>query len=364
MRTSEVALHEGRTGGLGLARSRRCGASRRTSAPSRIAGIGFGLPWASQERARPELACQRLVDLAADEALARQLRVSWSPFFGRHGRLRPIQRNAMPAILEGADVLVIAPTASGKTEAACAPLVERNFARPHWTILYVSPTRALVNDLFERLAGPIEQMGLTIRRRTGDHHDPLDQVPNLLLTTPESFDSLLCRGRRTDGDHVLGYVEAVVLDEVHLIYGTARGEQVRWLLRRLEKVRAQMEAAGKLRSHAVQVVALSATVPDAVDVAAAYLSPGSSSATAGGAREIEVVAPAVDRPDAEAAIPGFVLAEIDPQKLLVFSNSRKRVDYLARELAKTLAPSPVHSPGSPWVSRAGRARVHGADAEE
>ena len=277
-------------------------------------------------------------ELAADEDLARQLRVTWGPFFGRHGRLRPIQRVAMPAILKGTDVLVIAPTATGKTEAACAPLVERNFTKPRWTILYVSPTRALVNDLYERLAGPIEQLGLTTRRRTGDHRDQLDEPPNLLLTTPESFDSLLCRGRRPAGEHVLGYVEAVVLDEVHLIYGTARGEQVRWLLHRLDKVRMQMEAAGKLRSHSVQIVALSATVPDATDVAAAYLPPGSLTATAGGARQIEVVAPAVDRPDAESAIPGFLAHRGEPQKLLVFSNSRKRVDHLTREIARALEP--------------------------
>ena len=44
-------------------------------------------------------------------------------------------------------------TASGKTEAACAPLVERNIGRLHpWTVLYVSPTRALVNDLYQRLS--------------------------------------------------------------------------------------------------------------------------------------------------------------------------------------------------------------------
>ena len=62
-------------------------------------------------------------DRLVDERIAGRLPTAWSPFFARHGRLRPVQRLAMPEILDGRDVLVIAPTPSGKTEAACAPLV-------------------------------------------------------------------------------------------------------------------------------------------------------------------------------------------------------------------------------------------------
>lgn len=277
-------------------------------------------------------------ELRADAELAQRLRVSWSPFFGRFGRLRPVQRSAMPAILDGDDVLVVAPTASGKTEAACAPLVERNFGRPRWTILYVSPTRALVNDLYERLVPRIDQLGLTIRRRTGDHHDPLAEPPNLLLTTPESFDSLLCRGRSPEFHHVLGHVSAVVLDEVHLVYGTARGEQLRWLLYRLRRVRAQLLADGHNRSDHVQVVALSATVPDHGELVRAYLAEDARVVSVGGTRPIEVVTPAVEQPDAGSAVAEYVRSLSGSEKLLVFSNARKRVDSLARELTAELEP--------------------------
>src|SRR5205823_6804612 len=104
------------------------------------------------------------------------------------------------------------------------------------TVLYVSPTRALVNDLYERLHDPLRQLGLRLVRRTGDHKDSLAPAPHVLLTTPESFDSLLCRGRDGERGHVLASVVAVVLDEIHLLLGSPRGEQARWLVERLRRL--------------------------------------------------------------------------------------------------------------------------------
>ena len=227
----------------------------------------------------------------ADVEIADRLRLTWSPFFGRFGRLRPVQRAGIPKILDNNDVLMVAPTASGKTEAACAPLVELNSGSERWTIVYISPTRALVNDLFQRLDSPIEQLGLTIKRRTGDHRDPLVEPPNLLLTTPESFDSLLCRGRSRALRHVLGYVNAVVLDEVHLIFGTARGEQTRWLLHRLRRLREQMVTDAVIRTADLQVVALSATVPDIDALVDTYLGPHRAVVSVEGTRPIELRRP-------------------------------------------------------------------------
>jgi ATP-dependent Lhr-like helicase len=108
-------------------------------------------------------------DYMTDVAIAESLSRTWAAFFHAHGRLTEVQRRSMPTILDGNDVLVTSPTASGKTEAACAPLVERMLRTGReWTVLYISPTRALVNDLFRRLCGPVESLGLAIRRRTGD----------------------------------------------------------------------------------------------------------------------------------------------------------------------------------------------------
>ncbi len=274
-------------------------------------------------------------ELTIDRELARGLRETWAPFFSRFGRLTSVQRATMASVLGGNDVLVCAPTASGKTEAACAPLVERRIRRDDpWTILYISPTRALVNDLYGRLERPLRDLRLRIARRTGDHRDTLTEVPHLLITTPESFDSLLCRGR-TDDDHLLANVDAVVLDEIHLLHGTARGEQVKWLLERLRRLRRFARQEGWTRREAIQIVALSATVPSPEEVRDTYLSGGQLIRVPGG-REIESVSVECARPTVEDALPAYIERLERAEKILVFSNSRKRVDRLALELRPLL----------------------------
>src|SRR4029079_3929712 len=97
---------------------------------------------------------------------------TWPAFFERHGNFTPAQLTAIPALLEGRNILLCAPTASGKTEAAIAPLIERYCPAtrpPHGPrILYLTPTRALVNDLAARLAHPLESLGLTLGVKTRD----------------------------------------------------------------------------------------------------------------------------------------------------------------------------------------------------
>lgn len=277
-------------------------------------------------------------ELGRDRAISKQLRRAWPAFFATFGRLTAVQRAVMGDILRGDDVLVCAATAAGKTEAACAPLVERNFDRTSpWTILYVSPTRALVNDLYERLFRPLNSLGLQLDRRTGDHRSSLGRTPHVLLTTPESFDSLLCRGRKDGIGHELASVTAVVLDEVHLFYGSARGEQLRWLLERLRRLRAQAQAEGWFSNHRVQVVGLSATLPDPKAVAEYYMSNGKMLIVPG-SREIETVACDADEAMVESALPKYLAAVSSPEKVLVFANARRRVDELTAHLRQILQP--------------------------
>jgi len=126
--------------------------------------------------------------LALDRELAGVLSRTWSPFFARFGRLTEVQRQAIAPILGGGNVLVCASTAAGKTEAACAPMVEARLGKGEpWFILYVAPTRALVNDLQERLWKPLQQLSVRTVRRTGDHKDSLEKRPSVIVTTPESF---------------------------------------------------------------------------------------------------------------------------------------------------------------------------------
>jgi len=277
--------------------------------------------------------------LARDRAIARGLARTWDPFFARFGRLTTPQRAAIPAILAGTDVLLCAATASGKTEAACAPLVERFIGRATpWTILYISPTRALINDLYARLATPLAALGLRLDRRTGDHRADAARVSQLqvLLTTPESFDSLLCRGRRSRPDgHALAGVAAVVLDEIHLLHGGPRGEQIRWLLERLRRLRRQARALGWTADDHVQLVALSATVPDMAAVRDAYL-PGGAIIAVPGARAIETVGAPGMSARVEVALPSLLAAPDPPDKILVFANGRQRVDDLTVRLRRDL----------------------------
>jgi len=85
---------------------------------------------------------------------------------------------------------------------------------------------------------PSQHLNLTLKRRTGEHRDALENIPHLLITTPESFDSMLCRNKRSDKyGHDLAHVVAVIIDEIHLLDGSPRGDQVKWLIHRLIKLR-------------------------------------------------------------------------------------------------------------------------------
>ena len=91
-------------------------------------------------------------ELVVDRKLAARLPITWPVFFQKWGRLTAIQRETIEPVLDGASALISASTAAGKTESACAPLVERLMQlNEPWLLLYVSPTRALVNDLYARL---------------------------------------------------------------------------------------------------------------------------------------------------------------------------------------------------------------------
>jgi ATP-dependent Lhr-like helicase len=247
---------------------------------------------------------------------------AWNAFFAGFGNLRPVQLQAMPVVLSGRNVLVTAPTAGGKTEAVLAPVCER-LARDRWpglSVLVVTPTRALVNDLYARLCRPLDQMRIRLGRKTADHGLPEDAPDQVLLTTPESVESLLTFRREA-----LERVRAVVLDEIHLLDGSPRGDQLRALLGRLSAFRHHAGGAG---FTGLQSVAMSATVSDPRRLAAAYLGPSPEIVAVAGLRELEarlLVAGGTDRQRAEQAIAAAEAFE-EVHKVLVFVNSRKQVD--------------------------------------
>lgn len=273
-----------------------------------------------------------------------QLSCTWSPFFTRHGSLTPVQQQAIPPILDGHNTLVIAPTASGKTEAVIAPLLERHVlgaqalrnGEPELRILYICPTRALVRDLYERLAPALAQLGVPLGMKSGDTGPvSASRPPAVLLTTPESTDSLLTRVPR-----LLASLRAIVLDEIHLFDGGVRGDHLRCLLRRIEVVRRHsQQAAGVEPPVPSQRVALSATIPDPAGVASRYLtgddpiSGETRLVQAGGGRQIEAeLAPMAGLDDLVTALALRAGDRLGITKTLVFCNTRNEVEQTAAYL--------------------------------
>lgn len=250
--------------------------------------------------------------------------------------LRPLQERAIEPVLDGHDAVLLAPTAGGKTEAACFPLMSA-MEEQRWTglsVLYVCPLKALLNNLLPRLETYAAWLGrrvmlwhgdITIGSRRAILRDP----PDLLLTTPESLEAMLV-SVNVDHRQFFAGVRAIVVDEVHAFAGDDRGWHLLAVLERLTRV------AGA----PIQRVGLSATVGNPQELLT-WLQ-GSSR----GKREGQVVAPDV-KPASAATPPGDL--EIDyvgsvhnaatviaalhrGEKRLVFCDSRQLVEEIGTAL--------------------------------
>ncbi|MFJ9372500.1 DEAD/DEAH box helicase [Streptomyces sp. NPDC101455] len=170
--------------------------------------------------------------------------------------LRPLQRDSIDPVMDGEDAVLLAPTAGGKTEAACLPILSAMSAQG-WTgtsVLYLCPLKALLNNLVTRVDGYAQWLGRSAALWHGDTQESQRQRirtgrPDILLTTPESLEAMLI-GVKTDHAHLLGGIRAVVVDEVHAFAGDDRGWHLLAVLERLQRV------AGR----PIQRIGLSATV--------------------------------------------------------------------------------------------------------
>jgi ATP-dependent Lhr-like helicase len=158
-----------------------------------------------------------------------------SAFYGRFSSLREPQKAAIEPLTAGMNIVLSSGTGSGKTEAVMAPLINRYrrvaLASDIPTILYVAPTKALVNDLEKRLQLPLHALGMRLGIRHGDRDDlTRAQLPHILITTPESLEVLHFRK-----DKSLKGIKAIIIDEVHLLHNTQRGLQLAILLRRTQQ---------------------------------------------------------------------------------------------------------------------------------
>src|SRR3954468_14474450 len=167
------------------------------------------------------------------------------------------QRAGWPAIAEGSDTLILAPTGTGKTLAAFlwelnALITEGLEAKLANAVhlLYVSPLKALNNDVQRNLEGPLAELKARFERagerfpeirvavRTGDtpasaRARMLRKTPHILITTPESLHILLTSVR---GRTMFSALRAGIVDEIHAVAGTKRGAHLAVTLERLARV--------------------------------------------------------------------------------------------------------------------------------
>ncbi|WP_432161663.1 DEAD/DEAH box helicase [Streptomyces tendae] len=254
--------------------------------------------------------------------------------------LRPLQEQAIAPLLAGEDAVLLAPTAGGKTEAAVFPLLSR-MNRRGWkgtSVLYVCPLKALLNNLHPRLETYAGWLG----RSTGLWHGDITtarrrrlllQRPDILLTTPESLESMLV-STHVDHHSFFSGLHSVVVDEVHAFAGDDRGWHLLAVLERLARV----------ADRPLQRVGLSATVGNPAELLdwlkgseqarrpGRVIAPdsGQRSSTAEGARPAGDVELDYVGSVANAAL--VISALHRGEKRLVFCESRRTVEELGEQL--------------------------------
>jgi ATP-dependent helicase Lhr and Lhr-like helicase len=178
--------------------------------------------------ARPDLARgRRPGEPALPEPFAR-----W--FAERGWRPRPHQLALLKAAEERRSTLLIAPTGAGKTLAGFLPSLvhltqrraEKKGAGLH--TLYISPLKALAVDVARNVMAPIAEMGLAVRTETRTGDTPVSRrqrqrtrPPDILMTTPEQLALLLSH---SDCGHLFADLDTVILDELHALSPTKRGD--------------------------------------------------------------------------------------------------------------------------------------------
>ncbi|CCE22067.1 DEAD/DEAH box helicase [Methylotuvimicrobium alcaliphilum] len=286
-------------------------------------------------------------------------------FIERFGRPSEAQVRAWPAIQSGASTLIAAPTGSGKTLAAFLAvidqLVKQGIEAPlpdETRILYISPLKALSNDIHKNLEEPLTGIGMALLEaalpdiviraqvRTGDTSQAERAAmkrfpPHILVTTPESLYLLLTS---ESGREMLKSVRSVIVDEIHALAGNKRGAHLMLSLERL----TQLTETEPVR------IGLSATQKP-LDGIARYLIGNRAEACTiidtGHVRRRDLQIEVTGSP-LEAVMAGEVWTEIydrleqliaEHSTTLIFVNTRRQAERVAAALAERLGEEAVTS---------------------
>jgi ATP-dependent helicase Lhr and Lhr-like helicase len=159
--------------------------------------------------------------------------------------LTTIQRKVLPIISRKINCLLVAPTGSGKTEAAVLPVFTMLANQEHSTgtirAIYITPLRALNNDVLRRIVNYAQSEGLRVEIRHGDttasaRKKIVENPPDVLITTPESLGIILTSDKMLAA---LKGLQWVIVDEVHELVANERGAHLSISLERLQSVSSQ-----------------------------------------------------------------------------------------------------------------------------
>ncbi len=260
----------------------------------------------------------------------------WSP--------RPHQIELLAKARAGRSTLLIAPTGAGKTLAGFLPTLVSLHERPKDApiggrgphTLYVSPLKALAVDIARNLEQPVAEMGLPVRIETRTGDTPLHKrqrqklkPPDILLTTPEQTALLLSA---TDADRFFADVDTVILDELHSLVVSKRGDLLALCLARLRTLAPKLKTIG-----------LSATVADPDALRAWLVGQASSPALAdlvtvsGGAKPEITILDSAERVPWSGHSARYALADIYAaigahKMALLFVNTRSQAEMIFQEL--------------------------------
>jgi ATP-dependent Lhr-like helicase len=301
-------------------------------------------------------------------------------FVRRFGTPTEPQVAGWPAILRGEATLISAPTGSGKTLAAFLVCIDKLLRAaiegrllPQTQVVYVSPLKALSNDVQKNLEGPLREIQeLALERgylcpeiragvRTGDtlakdRAAMLKHPPHILVTTPESLYILVTANKPRQN---LARVSTVIVDEIHAIADDKRGSHLALTLERLDALvcgENRLCAGAMLTglSEAPQRIGLSAT-QNPIELIAGFLTGAAQErgpatvVQVGQRRELDL---AIEVPSAElGSLTTIAMWEeiydklaalaLEHRSTLVFVNTRRLVEKISFELAARLGPEAV-----------------------